>query len=133
PEDQGRDDHLDQAEEQLAEQPDVIGPRGIDFVDVCAQRDAQRQTDEDLLRQPDTALAYRAVAVSRRLIQAASSRADRSPVRCSLAGSRTRGPEGRSNKAEGRSRTSKRCPRQNPSALAFCALHSDLAFGLVGG
>ena len=55
-EDQRRDDHLDQAQEQLAERPDVLRPRRIDVVDVGAKRNPDRQTDEDLLGQPDAAL-----------------------------------------------------------------------------
>ena len=48
-EDQRRDDHLDQAQEELAEGPEVGGRRGVVLADDPADDDADRQADENLL------------------------------------------------------------------------------------
>ena len=48
-EDQRRDDHLDQAQEQLAERPEVGAPRRIDLLDDGADDDAEGEADENLL------------------------------------------------------------------------------------
>ncbi len=51
--DQGRDDHLDQAQEELAERPEVDGPVGVEVADEPADDDPYGQTDEDLLCKAD--------------------------------------------------------------------------------
>ena len=58
-EDQRRDDHLDQAEEQLAERPEVDRPFGVERVHDRADDDAEHQTDEDLLGQGEAAARLR--------------------------------------------------------------------------
>ncbi len=52
--DQGRDDHLDQAQEELAERPEVDGPVGVEVADEPADDDPDGETDEDLLSQSDS-------------------------------------------------------------------------------
>ncbi len=50
-EDQRRDDHLDQAQEELAERTEVDGGGGVVLADEPAGDDAEREPDEDLLRE----------------------------------------------------------------------------------
>ena len=59
-EDQRRDDHLDHPQEQLAERTEVDGRGGVVLADDPADDDAEREADEDLLRQRRSA-ARRAV------------------------------------------------------------------------